>query len=69
MLVLFNPLFHHALQHAETRLFISDTINSSSPKRYVDIEVDLSGEKQLILICSNGVDSNSNDFAACRGGN
>jgi hypothetical protein len=34
-------------------LFVSDSITKDSPKKYIDIEVDLSGETQLILIASN----------------
>ncbi|MCM8541725.1 MAG: FecR domain-containing protein [Lentisphaeraceae bacterium] len=45
-------------------LFVSDTINSSSSKRYIDIEVDLTGERQLILITSNGGDTNNLDQTA-----
>ena len=44
-------------------LFISDTIDSSFSKRYVDIEVDLTNEKQLILV-TNKRDSNSGDYTA-----
>lgn len=45
-------------------LYVSDTITSEFEKRYIDIEVNLTGEKQLVLVASYGNDSKLGDHTA-----
>ena len=45
-------------------LFVSDVIDQYSSKRYLDIDVNLEGESQLILISSNGGNGNNFDETA-----
>ncbi|MCM8526859.1 MAG: FecR domain-containing protein [Lentisphaeraceae bacterium] len=52
------------VQQGKGPLFISDTVNAESPKKYIDIEVSLRGEKQLILVTSDNGDSNNLDYTA-----
>ena len=45
-------------------LFVSDTIDSTSDKKYVDIEVDLQGAQKIYLIAQNVSGSNEFNYSA-----